>query len=546
MFVRPTAAAAGNIFEIRDNDGPLLTLALDPSGKLTLESAPFGLDLAAQSALTLDEFHHVMLRLSGGTACVYADGELAFSGEMTPSVTLEATEARLGGFTGQIDEFLFKHGAGTGAPVIPSQPYRGVLKAADVGGAGDGSFGNVTIDTADVQINTYAMVTAMADARTLALGSRNHGIYGAFDVGNEVMVHASLKRGSAEAGLGRYSLRRIAASSGNTVTLDRPVDEFALNSGFLADYRVQILSVPNYGNLTVTASGVVIPGAWNETSGGGIVAFKCRGTLTIDGWIRTGGYGPAASPPAGFAHSQAIDNFILSYGGGAFIVARTITGAETGRIGNSVDGNTKGGTPGQDSQRSDLHSGADGGVGRGGRGGRGHTSVGDRLGGDGGIGGSGGKGGSASGSSDAGSGGGGMGGKGGRHSGPGFGEESPGSAEGGGDGYGAPVAILIAKFLKLPPSVISTGGGGGGGGGGGNNGGVDKKNANGGPGSSGNGGEDGMAGSLTYGTGGGDGGAGYGGGGGGGGDGWGNYGGGGGGGSGTGFAYIAAEVLLAA
>jgi hypothetical protein len=539
MFVRPAAAAAGNIFEIRGAGGPLLTLGLNSDAELTLDSEPFGLECAAHLALTLDGFHHVLLRFSGGTAYVYADGELAFSAEMTPSVTLEATEARLGGFDGQIDEFLFKHSAGAGAPVPPSQPYQGVLKAADVGGFGDGAFGDETVNTAGVQINTYAMVAALVDAKTLVIGSQNHGMYGALDVGNEVMVHASLKRGSAEADLGKYSLRRIAALDGNAVILDRPVDEFQISSGFLADYRVQILSVPNYNNLTVTTAGVVVPLAWSETFGGGIVALKCRGEMKLNGKIITVCSVPKRTDSLALTHSQIVDNFVLT--GNAFIVAREFSARVDARIGGDWDGSRRGGACGEPTGLLyDYMYGSAGFVGKGGNGGLGGYNQSD-----------------AGGTDD-------LGGKPGM---PGTGGingphvtgsyQNPGKGE---DGrHCAANVIIIAKILECPDSVVSTGGGGGGGGGysdgnssaGGGGGaflGQGHKSSHnlGGDGADATGtGTEGQQiqypSSLQYGDPGHGGGAGYGGGGG-----AAGRGGRGGGASGTGFAYIAAEVLLAA
>jgi hypothetical protein len=221
------------------------------------------------------------------------------------------------------------------------------LKAADLGGTGDGSFGDVTISTAGVQINTYAMVASVSGGQTLTIGSQNEGVYGAFAVGNEVMVHASLKKSVSEGDLGKYALRRITSIGSGIITLNKPVNgepDFNLSASFLSNYHVQILSVPNYNNLTVTAAGTIVPLQWGESYGGGIVALKCKNTLILDGKILTTGKGPLRTDSLTISNAQLIEQFVLT--GNVLIVARQVVAGDNARIGAEYNGAMMGGAGG--------------------------------------------------------------------------------------------------------------------------------------------------------------------------------------------------------
>jgi hypothetical protein len=552
MFVRPTAASAGNIFEIRDGGGPLLTLALDSSKKVTLVSDAFGLDEISSSLLTLNAFQHVLLRLSGGTASVYVGGALFISATMTADVTLDATAARLGGFTGQIDEFLFRHSAGTGNPAVPQEPHRGTLKVSAVGGFGDGSFGNVTISAQNTQINTYAMINSV-DSGTgkITIGAQSEGVYGAFAAGQELMIHVSHYKSASKELLGRWFFRRIAAIDGSEVTLDRPLsDDMQITHSTVDLYWIQALSVPNFENLTVTSAGVIVPLAWGETSGGGIVAFRCTDHLVLsNGKILTAGKGVHNQDHGlNLSHTEILERFINN--GNVFIAARYVDGAPGARIGNEGDGSLGGGVGGlggRDKRHpgTEIPGGEAGVVKAGGKGSRNERDDGHPGHADGGN----------------------------SNMGGGCPSDSYAVCSPGGDKeFDPPNVIIVAGTLILDRSVISVGGYGGGGGGGGGYGGSSGRTYGGGGGAAGGGGSGGIgadgphqdggdggagggdgtgggaageAGEGEYGGGGGGsgGGSGYGGGGGGGGH---AAGGGGGGGSDTGFAYIAAEVLTAA
>ncbi|MBQ7594089.1 MAG: C-type lectin domain-containing protein [Synergistaceae bacterium] len=141
-------SGAGNIFTIGD-----LILSVNSSRQLTLLSE------TSTTTLTANIWQHILLRLKKGTAKVFLDGVEILSASMTSSVS--PSTVTLGGFIGYMDEFCFKHSAGTGAPIVPTQPYSGKLNVNKVGGFGTGSDGDVTI-SANSQINSYGIINSLS------------------------------------------------------------------------------------------------------------------------------------------------------------------------------------------------------------------------------------------------------------------------------------------------------------------------------------------------------------------------------------------------
>jgi len=371
-FVRPTSASAGNIFALRNASGELLTLALDANRRVVLTCTAWGANTTGAGSLVLITWSHILLRISGGTATVYADGVQYLTASLTASVSLSVTEVRLGGFVGQMDEFLFKGATGTDAPSVPTEPYQGSLNINAIGGYGNGAFGDETISTQDVQINTYAMIQNVSGSKVITVGARSNGRYGDFSVGDEIMIHLSQKKGNDEDELGKYAIRRISAISGSIITLDREldavVDGFSLNTEIAVNYYAQVVSIPNYQNLTVLENAYIAPLPWNAAHGGSIVALKCSNSLQVNGGIITlrghamygykdtfnelvvrdtthtaNGAGPKRTDSKRLTHSSVIDEFVLLSGGNIFIAAKNVAASDTGRIGWCKDGSGKGG-----------------------------------------------------------------------------------------------------------------------------------------------------------------------------------------------------------
>jgi hypothetical protein len=433
-FIRPTSSAGGNVFQLLLGNGAALTMALNSSRRVILTSEILGLNITSADALALDTFTWVLLRFSGGTATLYFGEQAEGVGVMTDGAALTPTQVRLGGFVGQMDEFCFRHSVRVN-PTVPTAPYQGTLNVQKVGGFGNGSWGDVVLPTGTVNINTTALVTATSDSTNVTVGTPANGLYGAFAVGQEIMLHLSLKKATDETQLGKYDFAKITNINGSNLTLDHAPGEFPLNAQTLEDYYVQVIQVPNFNTLTLPAETTVIPRTWDTTSGGGMAVFRVLDTCSINGKILCAGKGPARTDTLQLTHSSIADQFILT--GNAFIVVKN-TLSVSGKIGSDFDGALYAGAKG-----STVHVGTgvnqitDGGVGRGGHGCGGGSSA--APGGEGGDPGFPGKGGAN--------------------------RQTQGTPKGDDGVVGGPNLIIVAGALSAEQSSLSTGGGGGGSGG---------------------------------------------------------------------------------
>lgn len=126
------------LFCIYASTANLLELALRGKGTLQFRSDswgyPFASPVSGTTVLTINEWYHIMLRISNKTAKVFLNGIEEISIDLPEDVFLSTktkpAEARIGYNTGvnnqysyYIDEFLFRHSANTEAPTIPTSPY---------------------------------------------------------------------------------------------------------------------------------------------------------------------------------------------------------------------------------------------------------------------------------------------------------------------------------------------------------------------------------------------------------------------------------------
>lgn len=489
------SGTGGNMLKIGD-----LELVADNTGVLSLSSQSWDISCnSGENTLTEQAWEHILLRLSGGNAEVYLDGSKVIETTITGNTNITPSSVVLGGFVGYMDEFVFRHSAGSGVPSIPSRPYNGTLDVNSVGGFGNGSDGDITISTAGIIINSYSMISAVSNERVFTASSWSGSSASMPPVGSEIMIHITAPKSTATASypyVGLYAFGRVAGIDGGDITLEEGISiengyDFTLSSELLSDYYVQAITVPNYESLAVTdegqTGGQIYAMPWNTSGGGGIVAFRCRSDCTINGSIFVHGWGATRYDLQQMTHSKLIDRFLCGSGGGIFITCGgTFTAPETARLGASWDGSGKGGAG------ITSGNGGNGGAGYGG-GGAGDIEDGG-TGGSGGVGGGGGggnsgKGGDAGRSTTHATGG--TGGAGFAHSsyasattGGGIQGITPGGSSGtrdyinasggggaGGDGagthWGDPPGlagasiVLVASRLVAEASAVSTGGAGG-------------------------------------------------------------------------------------
>ena len=472
---------------------------------------------AAYDALPfVDKWSHVLLRISGNKASVFLDSVKVGECNLPSNVYLNTTFINLGGFadSGYIDEFVFRHEAGSDNPTIPTKPYSAILDVDNIGGYGNGAEGVVNV-SANVSINSYGIISSITDTRTLTVRSwtncNSNYPQGLPDVGKEVMIHITAPKSTTSAAyplVGLYEFARIAEIDGNTIVLDHDINsEFTLDSSLLSTYYVQVIIVPNYFSFSIDAGKTVSPSSWSTTKGGGIVAFRCKSTCNINGSIISYGKGAIRYDLHQMTHSKLLDRFLCAKGGGIFIACGgTFFCSSDSRLGatwsGEGDGNNGAAGYGGNGGKAVSAKGL-GGVGGGG-GGSGRISNNTNTGGNvgkngngtlsyavvgGGGGGCGGNGGNSSRKNNAGGGGGGQGGSGGtfgvtssNESGTKANINGSGNSEyycsGGGGapggnggmgtdstssnytgGYAGACIILIVNHLNVFPQNISTGGG---------------------------------------------------------------------------------------
>ena len=309
---------------------------------------------AAYDALPfVDKWSHVLLRISGNKASVFLDSVKVGECNLPSNVYLNTTFINLGGFadSGYIDEFVFRHEAGSDNPTIPTKPYSAILDVDNIGGYGNGAEGVVNV-SANVSINSYGIISSITDTRTLTVRSwtncNSNYPQGLPDVGKEVMIHITAPKSTTSAAyplVGLYDFARIAEIDGTSIVLDHDINsEFTLDSSLLSTYYVQVIIVPNYFSFSIDTGKTVSPSSWSTTKGGGIVAFRCKSTCNINGSIISYEKGAVRYDLHQMTHSKLLDRFLCAKGGGIFIACGgTFSCSSDSRLGATWSGEGDGG-----------------------------------------------------------------------------------------------------------------------------------------------------------------------------------------------------------
>lgn len=145
-------------------------------------------------------------------------------------------------------------------------------------------------------INSYARITAVVGASITisAVAAEVNETAGAFAIGDRIIVMQmqdnvigtttnSLGFGniSTIASAGLYEIRTIISRTGTSITLDGLANTFNIG----ANSSLQLISFPTY-----CTRGATTGLTWNGSIGG-VIAFRCAGTLTLTGSINADGIG---------------------------------------------------------------------------------------------------------------------------------------------------------------------------------------------------------------------------------------------------------------
>ncbi len=153
---------------------------------------------------------------------------------------------------------------------------------ADTFGIGSGRTGAVSITTSTV-VNSYASITAnvTATATTITVDSAS-----GFAAGDLILIWqttglaVALTTDLSTVSTGSFEYARIKSVAGNVVTLTNPI---VSATGFAAN-TAQIVRVPEYTTLAISAAGSINAAPWDGTKGGIVVVFA-NGAVTNDGVI---------------------------------------------------------------------------------------------------------------------------------------------------------------------------------------------------------------------------------------------------------------------
>jgi MYXO-CTERM domain-containing protein len=219
---------------------------------------------------------------------------------------------------------------------------QGALAEPDSFGLGTGRSGPLRVDAPGTVINRYSPLTVNAEAGARELTVSNASLFAA---GELVLLHQStgLLPGPASGaqgaislsgrGVGRFEYARVESVAPGMLRLTG-----SLRHGYTASVT-QVVSVPEYTEVQVLASGSLKAAPW-DGSVGGILALLATGTLSNEGLITADGAGfrgGAFINHPGFSDCSGLDELPGSggsYKGEGLVAGRFGTAAGRGNLAN--------------------------------------------------------------------------------------------------------------------------------------------------------------------------------------------------------------------
>lgn len=220
-----------------------------------------------------------------------------------------------------------------------------------IGGLGTGALKNVTKieNNNNVQINAYAHVTKIVNNTTVEVDGVVNSAYSRFVAGEEVVFHVFGCLTADSTDIGLYTFTHIKSVTGNTVTFTSAIPVIDLTK-----YACQLVTVPNFNNLTVN-NAMLRPYYNADGKCGYIVIVKCNGTLDLrnNGKLITEGNGlpcPENVWPitgTGLLHPRAYsmsnntlrEHWVVSQGNGmVVIICKNLLLSHNSRLGATWSG----------------------------------------------------------------------------------------------------------------------------------------------------------------------------------------------------------------
>ena len=144
---------------------------------------------------------------------------------------------------------------------------------------GNGSDGDVIINVADTVINSYSFITdTVAYAGQTYIKVEDGSI---FNINQEVLIHQTQDYANNQAGL--YEFKTISNINGNILTFYEPLSHtyYSGQGNALQSEVSQVVSVPNFRNVTINNNASITAKKWDGYSGG-IVVFRAADEIFCD------------------------------------------------------------------------------------------------------------------------------------------------------------------------------------------------------------------------------------------------------------------------
>lgn len=341
MFVRKTSSSAGNILVLfNGQDAEVLSIETDSSDKILVTSTVMNINAESTSGLTLNMWEHLKVRINEGTLTVLISGVQVYTGAVSGTAENIAS-IRLGGFPGQIDEFMIQNKLDTSS--VPVEPHRGIMEMYGIGG--DGHNGELNLQTGTNYINTCYVISTIHDTSSFTVNSLTQqtnsvGIHGQAAIGDELMIYKNQKvDGNLEpSDSGCYVFKKIRSVSTTTFTLEEPITEFAFTQDELTNYNIEAILVPNYTRVVIGSDATCA--VTGSTAYGGVCVFRSRGDVTVEGKILTTMVKSwSRHDYFQMTHYHCPERIPKTCAGVAIILSEgTVTAGDDARIGNSWSG----------------------------------------------------------------------------------------------------------------------------------------------------------------------------------------------------------------
>ena len=328
LWFRPTASQDGNLFALFNGNTQVFALKVNSSMQVQVICDILSLSLTASSALALSTWHCLRMQITSSLVNIYLGDTLLAQQNISRSL-VSATEARIGGAAGLIDEFTFRTSLTSS---YQEQPLQGTLSIASLGGFGTGKLGDVSLTKSGTFCATADCKNVVSAVdRSIRLDNISPGLFGEFAPGDEVLV--------IDHQTGAYDFVNISRISGSTYTFDKFPDVP------MATHTTYFVQVPHFNTLTIPANIRVRGRADSVAYASGIIAFRCKGNCNVQGYILTNGQGKKRTDTLQMTHAQLADRFLFDEGGFIFIACGGIfTASSNARIGATWSGAGDAGT----------------------------------------------------------------------------------------------------------------------------------------------------------------------------------------------------------